>query len=214
MKSGSPILFDLDGVLIDSMPYHLQAFNEVLNDYGREVSANEIAGRTTREIFDSLFKPSDISDEKIDELVREKQTKSNLFLEKAGSRILRDELDTLIPELAVNHYLMICTAGKKTSVDLFFQLSHLSKFFHGTLDQSHVRYGKPNPEVYLLAAKTLNRAPSDCWVVEDSPAGCEAASRAGTKLMIFRNEISPVASRYPKSVEISCLTEINKHVKS
>ena len=213
MMAGAPILFDLDGVLIDSMKIHQQAFNEVLSDYNIKVSEDYIAGKSTIEILRSLFMDNQHSESQMEELVKHKQEISRIKLALAGESILSKDAYRTISTLAMSHPLMICTSGSRSSVDSFYQMSKLSRFFVGALDKKSVSRGKPDPEIYLKASNILGVRAQDCWVIEDSKAGCTAAYRAGARLIILENKNRPDPQLFPGSTLINQLSEIIEYVK-
>lgn len=213
MNSGSPVLFDLDGVLIDSMNIHQQAFNEVLSDYNLQVSEDFIAGKSTIEILHSLLGEGELLESQLMALVKRKQDISRIRFASAGTSILNKRAYRTVSLLAKSHPLMICTSGSRSSVKAFFQMSGLSEFFVGALDKESVVRGKPDPEIYLKAAKILGVRPQDCWVIEDSEAGCTAAYRAGSRLMILDNKNRPNPDLFPGSKLINQLDESLEYVE-
>jgi HAD superfamily hydrolase (TIGR01509 family) len=131
----------------------------------------------------------------------------------AGKSILNKEAYKTISFLAKSHPLMICTSGSRSSVKAFFEMSDLSKFFVGALDNESIVRGKPDPEIYLKASKMLGVRPQDCWVIEDSEAGCTAAYRAGTRLMILDNKNCPNPQLFPGSKLINQLDESLEYIE-
>lgn len=213
MTSSAPVIFDLDGVLIDSMKIHQLAFNEVLSTYRMEVSEEFIAGRSTIEIFTNLLGGYEFSESQINDLVKLKQEISRNGFAAAGKSLLNKDAHATVSYLATSRPLMICTSGSRRNVESFFEMSGLSKFFVGVLDKDSVSRGKPDPEIYLKASSFLGVPPQECWVIEDSEAGCTAAYRAGTKLLILNNKNSPDPLLFPGSKLISRLSEIINYVE-
>jgi beta-phosphoglucomutase len=83
-----------------------------------------------------------------------------------------------------NNILMaVGTSAPPENVDFVFNHTGIKKYFDVVLDERAVTIGKPNPEIYLKAAKALNFDPADCIVIEDSLSGIEAGKRAGSKVI-------------------------------
>jgi len=75
----------------------------------------------------------------------------------------------------------LATSAPRGNIDAVFAALGLEKFFDATISSEEVKAGKPEPDVFLAAAANLDVAPRDCIVIEDAPAGLEAARRAGMK---------------------------------
>jgi beta-phosphoglucomutase-like phosphatase (HAD superfamily) len=73
------------------------------------------------------------------------------------------------------------TSAPWGNIDAVFDALGIGKFFDAVMSSEEVKAGKPEPDVFLVAAQKMNVAPADCIVVEDAPAGIEAARRAGMK---------------------------------
>lgn len=213
MYKDKAILFDLDGVLVNTMDVHEKAFQEVLCDLGVEVTKQLIAGRSTRQIITDVIEDLGLKKNDIDELVKKKQTLARELIYEEGARILAPGLDILVPALAAKYKLAICTSGSPDSIELFYKLSSLREYFSNQLSQADVVECKPSPEVYLKAVDNLKLEKKNCYAVEDSYAGCLSASTAGVKLVIMKTDISPNPMNFSGSYQIDNLFELlNLHI--
>ncbi len=174
----------MDGVIIDSNPYHKISLRQFCEQHGYYLSdedlLNKIYGRTNNDWIRNLF--GDLPKKRILELGEEKET---LFREIYKNEIqalggLEDFLKKLetqkIPKA-------IGTSAPRSNVDFVLAALRLEKYFTTILDQSNVEHGKPNPEIYLKVAARIGFAPTQCVVFEDSLSGVEAAQRAGAKVV-------------------------------
>ena len=206
------ILFDLDGVLINTMNLHEKAFKLVLSGTGMSVDKKIIAGRTTKEIFykELAMVSRGFTNKMIDQMVLKKQKLSSQMIQVASNSILTPGVKEVIPFLAKYYKLAICTSGNSKNVDLFYELSSLSQHFIKHLSQGDVSKGKPDPEIYLKAAEILGLKPSECIVVEDSFAGCCSATEGGFNLIILNSDLSPSYRDFPRSIQIERLDQLFK----
>jgi len=182
MKPHSDILaviFDMDGVLVDSYQAHFESWRQTARARGLDMTEQQFAatfGRTTREIITALWGDS-VSD---DEIGRWDDLK-----ELAYRRILTADF----PEMHGAHQLLgalheasfklaIGSSGPPENVELVLRKLG-EELFSATVNATNVTHGKPHPEVFLKAAAKLEIAPVNCAVVEDAPAGIQAARHAG-----------------------------------
>jgi len=175
------VIFDMDGVLVDSYRAHFESWRRMGREVGMEMDEAQFAatfGRTTREIIRSLWgdrvpPETDISvwDDRKEALYRD---------------ILREGFPAMdgAPELLgalhkAGFALAIGSSGPPENVALVRELLDGAEHIAATVTGREVTHGKPHPEVFLTAAGKLGLAPACCAVVEDAPAGLEAARRAG-----------------------------------
>lgn len=179
------VLFDMDGVIIDSNPAHKKAIVQFCDKYNKHLSDDEmkryIWGRTNKEWIRHLF-GEDLPDTEIRVYADEKEL---LFrtIYKPDVRLLNG-LPAFLELLKTNNIPMaIGTSAPRANVDFVFEHTRIGQYFDAVLDERAVTIGKPDPEIYLKAAKALNFAPADCIVIEDSLSGVEAGKRAGCKVI-------------------------------
>jgi beta-phosphoglucomutase len=190
LKSISPntiraIFFDLDGVLLDSMPWHVKAFNKILSDYSISVDSKDIAGKKTFQIFQNSLVNFDLSDSEIGELVIRKRSLMKGFYDDKLVQLTEDSIYETLYSLHNLFRLGICTSGSKNSLDYFFRISQSKRLFDLVLCDSDVKMGKPDPEIYLKAIEIFNLSSINCIVVEDSESGIIAARKAGCKVLAY-----------------------------
>jgi beta-phosphoglucomutase len=182
--SSFAVIFDMDGVIIDSNPFHKISLRQFCEKYGYHLSdqelINKIYGRTNKEWIANLF--GALSQE---DLVRYEEEKESLFRElyKNDIRALRGLPEFLKRLKEKNIPIAIGTSAPRSNVDYVLSHTGLEKYFATILDESDVEHGKPNPEIYLKVAARLGYEPSRCIVFEDSLSGVESARRAGAKVV-------------------------------
>jgi beta-phosphoglucomutase family hydrolase len=178
------VIFDMDGVIIDSNPFHKISLRQFCEKYGYHLSDDELVkriyGRTNKEWIVNLFGP--LSPE---ELVRYEEEKEGLFRELYKNDIKAlPGLKSFLDQLKENNIsTAIGTSAPRSNVDYVLAHTQLEKYFSVILDESHVNHGKPHPEIYLKVADSLGFEPARCIVFEDSLSGVESARRAGAKIV-------------------------------
>ncbi|MDR1415819.1 MAG: beta-phosphoglucomutase family hydrolase, partial [Prevotellaceae bacterium] len=179
------IIFDMDGTIIDNMPYHMQAYR-IFNErhsikMGDEEFLKKTSGKTNDDIMRLLF-GSSISAEEIAALSSEKES---LYRELYRPYVkLSKGLDSLFGQLQARHIPMcVGSSAPDENIDLVLDGLNIRKYFKAVINSSQVKKGKPNPEVFLKAAEAMHLAPAQCIVVEDAVIGIEAARNAGMKVI-------------------------------
>ncbi len=178
------VIFDMDGVIVDTNPYHKISLKQFCEKYGYHLTdeelINKVYGRTNNEWIRTLFGP--LSKERILELGEEKE---EMFREVyKGNVVALQGLENFLIDLEAHQIpKAIGTSAPRSNVDFILMHTNLEKYFTTILDQSDVSEGKPNPEIYLKAASKLGFTPDTCIVFEDSLSGVEAAQRAGCKVV-------------------------------
>jgi beta-phosphoglucomutase len=186
LMSGSSfaVLFDMDGVIVDSNPYHKTALRSFCKQHGHTLSEEElrekIYGRTNRDWLTNVFGPlpeeiiKKFSDEK--EALYRREFENDIIAVKGLAVFLQLLNKENIPRA-------IATSAPRINVDFTLSKTNLTNFFSVILDESFVSRGKPDPEIYLKSAEALGYKPEDCIVIEDSLSGIEAGKRAGAKVI-------------------------------
>jgi beta-phosphoglucomutase len=176
-------IFDLDGVIVDTAKYHFIAWREIANQLGFEFTGqhNErLKGVSRTESLNILLEIGGVelsNDEKL-KLAHQKNQRYVEYIEKmAPDEILPGVLPFLESIKLSNIKTAIGSASKNTP--LILERLNLGRFFDVVIDGNSVSKAKPNPEVFIKGAESLNVYPSECIVFEDAEAGVEAALNAG-----------------------------------
>lgn len=191
------VIFDLDGTMLDNNPYHLKAFKKYLHKMSREMSDEEynarINGRTNRDVMEYIYQKK-LSDDELRPFVEEKES---LYRELYKNDIA--PVRGLIPLLETLHHqeipIGIATSGIQPNIDFMFEHVPVKQYFRVVVNSSHIKRGKPDPEIFLKTAEALHSNPVDCLVFEDSLVGIAAAKAAGMTVIALatthaRDELS------------------------
>jgi beta-phosphoglucomutase-like phosphatase (HAD superfamily) len=176
-------IFDMDGTMIDSMPWHARSWVEFVARHGLKLDVSDILARTTgrtgtecmRELFDR-----ELSDAECQALVHEKEEIyramfSDNFTEVAGF--------TAFAKAAVARGLKVAvgTAGDKGNIEFAMSRLKMDPLPLAIVGGDEGFSGKPTPAIFLEAARRIGIAPERCIVFEDAPFGIEAARRGGMR---------------------------------
>lgn len=171
------IIFDLDGVLVDTEQIHTDTFNEAARSVlskDQYPSLNSIShdGRTTRQKLQSLSVLANIDLKQIQEIDSIKQL---LVIDRLKD--IRPDTDkiTLLSELSKKYKIGLASNSRKNNVDTILSSMQISEFFDVILTADNVLIPKPNPEIFIRTMELLETTPEKTLIFEDSPAGLEAA---------------------------------------
>ncbi|MCH5331958.1 MAG: HAD family phosphatase [Alistipes sp.] len=189
------VIFDMDGVLVNNMPVHMKTFEIFFGRYGVERWQERIAecyGMGNDDILDRLMPDNLRGVKSLREWGAEKEA---LYRELYSASI--EPHTGLVPLLeALNNEGITCAVGSSAcleNVEFVLEHCHIGGFFDVRICGDDVTRCKPDPEIYLTAAKRLGNAPDECLVFEDAKAGIEAAQNAGMKVVAlttsFQREI-------------------------
>ena len=189
MKKG--IIFDVDGVLVDSMPYHAGAWVHAFSTLGIEVKESEIyeiEGSNHVGVINLIFKKvGKVPDHEIyEDLLLKKRSH---FMEHNKSHPF-EHMQECLQALKGKYKLAVASGADRTIVT-----SLMDKFYPDIFDAivsgQDVKNGKPDPEPYLKAADMLSLDASDCLVVENAPLGVLSAKNAGMYCVAVPTYLSP-----------------------
>jgi beta-phosphoglucomutase len=186
MQNPKAFLFDLNGTMVNDMPFHIRAWHKIFNKYGAMFSLErtklECYGKN-QEIFDRIF-PGRFSDAEKGQMGMNKE----IEYQKAFTPYLKliEGLDDFLKNANDAGIKMgIGSAAIMFNIDFVLDGLNIRNYFNAIISADNVANSKPNPETFLKGAEKLNIAPENCIVFEDSPKGVEAASRAGMKSVVL-----------------------------
>jgi beta-phosphoglucomutase-like phosphatase (HAD superfamily) len=175
------LIFDMDGTMINSMPYHAQSWIDFAKRHGLSIDVDDLMRRTTGrngvECMAELFQ-RDIPEAEAWELITEKETLyralfAPVFSEVAGFKAFSEQA------LRSGLKFGVGTAGDKHNIAFAFSHLNMKTQPHAVVGGDEGLPGKPEPAIFLEAALRMNVSANACIVFEDAPFGIEAARRAG-----------------------------------
>ena len=174
------VIFDMDGVLVDSYRAHYESWRALAEEHGialSEARFAELFGRTSREIIGELWGPG-ISEHQSAAMDARKEGFYRAILEK-NFPAMEGAVELIDSLVAAGFVLAVGSSGPPENIELSLQKLGRAHCFSARVTGMDVAHGKPDPQVFLLAAERLGVAPSQCAVIEDAPAGIAAARAAG-----------------------------------
>jgi len=191
LKNFKAVIFDLDGVIVDSEMVHPRTFERALSKYGIKIEnahwKRAYTGIGSYAIFDDIVKKYGIKED-ARELVKKR---NEIYMEE----IQRNKLPVIAGFAEVHQLLLenavleaVASGGHINHVEESMRSAGIGKLPFIAIE--HVRKGKPAPEIFLKAAKRLRVKPSECIVFEDSLSGVEAAARAGMPCVALSTTMS------------------------
>jgi beta-phosphoglucomutase len=204
------VIFDMDGVLIDSYDTHLRAWQLSAEPYGLTVDAaafHPLFGRKGTTILNGLW-PGRFNDEQARAFDTCKQAKFRELLAEHFPTM--DGAGELIKALSdAGFRLAIGSSGAPESVEMVRRLIPNGQLISATVNGHEVKEGKPHPQVFLVAAERLGLPPGNCAVIEDALAGLEAARRAGAAAIGMASTESEQTLAAHADLVISSLRELS-----
>lgn len=175
------VIFDVDGVLLDTVSYHYRAWKKMFQGQGvsfnREIYLAKLNGVPRLTGIKNVL--PEITDEETERLAGIKQSYFLTLVETHPPSPLPGTVK-LLSKLQKKDVALAAASSSKNAPRLLV-MSGLDKFFHSVVGGQELTKPKPDPEIFMLASRKLQIAASSCVVVEDAAVGIEAAKRAGMK---------------------------------
>jgi HAD superfamily hydrolase (TIGR01509 family) len=177
------VLWDVDGTLIDSSEYHWLSWRGALDAEGRTLTREEFSatfGQRNDEILRGLF-GADYPTEEVARVADAKETLYRVLIRERGV-VLLPGVRRWLERLKDGGWLQaVASSAPRLNLEAIMGALGLEDYFAAIVSAEDVTAGKPDPQVFLVAAARLGADVSRCVVVEDAPAGVEAARRAGMR---------------------------------
>jgi beta-phosphoglucomutase family hydrolase len=190
ISSISAIIFDMDGVIVDSEPLHERAFRHVFAEIGHAdthgVDFPSYYGKSDALVwrdFIARHQPPHT----FEELLGRKERRFTELLHE--EKPIFPGLPELLAECARRWPVGLASGSRHPTIEAVLNLRGLRQYFSAVVSSSDVAHGKPAPDIFLHTAKLLNVPPTQCVVIEDSAAGVTAARAAGMTAIAITNSL-------------------------
>ncbi|MDC0309722.1 HAD family phosphatase [bacterium] len=188
MSRFDAVIFDMDGVIVDSEPIHEMLFLEIWNKMGygetHGIHFQDFYGQSDRAVWQAFIKKhqpaqsiGDLTRLKEDRLIQLLRDKQPIF----------DGVPNLVRQLAKQLPLAVASGSVHRIIDEVLAMRDLRRYFRCTASSEDVEKPKPAPDTFLLAARRLGVMPKKCCVIEDTVSGVLAGKAAGMTVLAITN---------------------------
>jgi beta-phosphoglucomutase len=204
------VIFDMDGVMVDTAQQHHAAWQRIFAEMGREeLSGAEFCatfGMRNPELLRLFFGP-DLADDKVEELGRKKEAYYRELVQEQVRPALG--LLPLLRELKARGFkVAVGTSAPRENIDLVLGVLGVTEEMDAVVGGADVARGKPAPDTFLLAAERCGVPPERCLVIEDAPAGLAAARAAGMRCIAVTGT-KPREALSDADLVVDSLTEVD-----
>lgn len=175
------VLFDMDGVIVDTEPLHRKAYYKMFDDFGIDVSEelySSFTGASTKKVCTALTEIFGL-EETHEDLAQIKRHYFKHYFDTDPDFGLIPGVKNLIEDYHENGVkLILASSAHMNTINWVFEKFGLDKFFTGKISGADLQESKPHPEIFIVASEMANEPKENCLVIEDSTNGIEAAFSA------------------------------------
>ncbi len=186
------IIFDMDGVIVDTEPLHIQHLHGYLRKIGvvePESFKRSLKGVSARDTWQMLIENFDLEDD-LETLIQDSRESYIDYLESLDTLPVIPGVVQLVKTLHSKGYrLALGSSAAPKRIELFLHKLSLQKYFERIVSGDDVKKSKPAPDIFLKAAQLMQVKPSDCVVIEDANNGIAAARAAGMKCIAYGGSV-------------------------
>jgi len=206
------VIFDMDGVIVNSEPLHHLAYKKMFEEFQLDVSNSlyeSFTGQSTHTICKQLCEIFNIYEDP-NLLVQSKRKHFKVIFDNDTSFQMIDGALELIQDYFDNNItLVLASSASMTNIERIFEKFDLNKYFKSRISGADLKESKPNPEIFVKAAKLSGHSKDECIVIEDSTNGIIAAKSAGIYCVGYNSFNSKNQNYDNADLVISSLNEIN-----
>ena len=175
------VLFDMDGVIVDTEPLHRKAYFKTFEDLSIRVSEelyNSFTGSSTKKVCETLIQEFSLT-HTVEEITNIKRNYFKHFFDSDTEFDLLPGVRELIEHYHQNGIkLVLASSASLNTIEWVFEKFGLNPYFMGKISGAELKESKPHPEIFLKAARIADEPIENCMVIEDSTNGILAANRA------------------------------------
>lgn len=193
MKNLQCVIFDMDGVIVDTEPLHKKAYYQLFDYLNIAVTPelyHSFTGGSTINICQKLVDTFNLDENPEDLVLRKRSNFVKLFTNDPTLELINGVEDLIQYYYNKGITLVLASSASMETINRVFTRFDLDKYFIGKLSGADLKQSKPHPEIFEKAATLANTSKENCIVIEDSDKGVEAANRAGIYCVGYTSEHS------------------------
>ncbi|MDQ1086116.1 HAD family phosphatase [Siphonobacter sp. SORGH_AS_1065] len=206
------VIFDMDGVIVDTEPVHRYAFFKHFNELGIQITDEEYStftGLSTRNVYQGLKAKYNLADE-VEAMIQRKRSIFNDAFDEKEDLDLLEGVRTLIEDLHQHDFqLILASSASKVTIARVFKRFGLSPYFTHIVSGEDFPKSKPDPAIFEYAASLSVAPKSQCIIIEDSTNGVKAAKAAGIYCVGYNSEHSEMQDLSLADQVINHFSELN-----
>jgi HAD superfamily hydrolase (TIGR01509 family) len=206
------VIFDMDGVLIDSEPIYYKLCSDFLRKSKAAMTKEEYysyVGKPAAEFWNEMKKKYNLK-ENVEELININRKSYMNYLSSNDKEKPVEGVCEFIKELYDNNIrLALASSSSRDCIDMVLDKFKLKEYFHVIVSGDDVKEGKSTPYIFLYTAEKINVKPSECIVIEDSHNGVKSSKAAGMICLAFKNPSSGNQDVKLADLSITKFSEIN-----
>lgn len=193
LKNYKAFVFDLNGTMIDDMPFHIRAWHQILQQYDPHLTLERVKSECygkNEELLEHIFPGHFSEPEKTKMIVAKEKSYQEVF--KSELKLIKGLHEFLNSSQKAGTKIAIGTAAVMDNVDFVLDGVRIHHYIDAIVSADDVDESKPHPETFLKCAELLEVQPTDCLVFEDTPKGAESAFNAGMDCVIITTLHQPI----------------------
>lgn len=190
MNKFKAVLFDMDGVIVDTEPLHHKAYFKMFEDMGIDVSMEmyeSFTGQATRRVCETLCSHFGLDNDPAELMQRKRAHFAELFTTDPDLDLITGVRGLIEHYHAQGLILILASSASMNTITRVFDRFELDQYFSGKISGADLVESKPNPEIFIRAAEMAKVSKDECFVIEDSTNGITAAHRAGIFCVAFKS---------------------------
>lgn len=211
------VIFDMDGVIVDTEPVHRYAYYQLFNELNITVPEEmytSFTGFSTRNTFQFLKNQFNLQQD-VEDLIQEKRNRFNDAFDTKEDLTLLDGVENLIKDLHQNGMqLIVASSASKVTIDRVFTRFNLHQYFSHIVSGEDFPQSKPHPAIFEQAASLSTAPKENCIVIEDSTNGVKAANAAGIFCVGYQSFHSKDQDLVTADIVINDFNAINAKIVS
>jgi len=211
-SSNKAVLWDLDGTLVDTNYHHWTAWQAETRLRNRPITWDDFTntyGQRNDTIIRLWFSPA-LSQQESNSIGEAKEARFRELVRQKGLVLLPGVQNWLESFRQMGIHQALATMTPQNNIEVIFTAIPVQPYFQVIVTGDQVKKGKPDPDIFLEAARRLNILPERCIVIEDSAAGVEAARRAGMLSIGVNESMNLPADCYVPSLAVLTVEQVQK----